>query len=1103
MQDDNNREQIVHSNSVPQSIIKNEPKRKELKLSDNKSNTYDLIIQKGHNSIIFELLRNDDIIKIEYIGNLSMTGLQNFESVYEVLYQDLSNEYFEIQLSATEDIILIIRIPFGTKNIEFKIKMDKKDPKNKYNLSEIGYEESDKKDELSKSNNSIKWHTKSIKEKAKELDELEEKNNNQLISIQSKRIIILKEEINQLEKEYNLLNEEKDRIITSIPVNNNKFREIVNKTIIHLKKLIKKLKLLNKYLLDKQKNKQLDKELDEKFQKENIAKIRNLSKELYEISFDFRLNELKVMKNDLRDIYTNLKFFEDEKVEDIENVSIQYLKEMLEKLIKEILNELKLDSKVVTKESYEKIINYFDSQNEKFCDKNLNKKLYKLRNLVEKINDIFYNWKEIKNITNKEIESEKNYKKIGKERLENLMKIDERLNNDIIEYKKRSTILIINFFKNSKNNDKSYEQIKICNKIYDTTKSIKLQYEAQEPCKNFESQEVVELISKQYDKEIQFTININFYQINHYNVFIDIQENKTSVVDMIYCSKNYQLLPDKINICGNNIEIIDSYNNMKRINFINLCGEELINFIKSNYHEYYESNKKKIIEISEYSDLFINIIINDKLDIIILEDIHKNSLNKLEKEDITILNDCFNALFDDNTNINFEKLKSNIVLYLKNESNNIYKIGNILKNMDLIPYYLIYKYKEPSDEDAETIKRIYILKLLFHYYQFNSTNFWLIINRIKYFIDKEKEFNQKKDNKQRIFVIANLFKYILRNKKETTFNYQLINMEDLPEYSPYIQAEINYRKIIGSLNEKSKLSFLFLQLNGGAGKDIITSKTWYKIKMIPFILIQEHLLKDFSPYFFIYSSSNLGNLAFNEPQTHIKSYNEYYYKKKNEKVAFHESELNTVKILFLKFHEYSHSKFSCGDMMISSPEFLYKKNLTILDNNISFPEKIVRGEIKYLYKNFFEKKPESQVNQKLLNFQFGIFINEINNEDEENYLGEIYHIEEDEEDDFYYNNPLDTSCGESGFAIEYYLANNYFCVNGIINYNGNLSKLLDVNLFIGESLDELRRYIERKIMVAYNRDPKVFVNNLIRLNFIITPKRQMLTYQDLGILVRD
>ncbi len=44
---------------------------------------------------------------------------------------------------------------------------------------------------------------------------------------------------------------------------------------------------------------------------------------------------------------------------------------------------------------------------------------------------------------------------------------------------------------------------------------------------------------------------------------------------------------------------------------------------------------------------------------------------------------------------------------------------------------------------------------------------------------------------------------------------------------------------------------IFLQLNSGAGKELINDKNCYKISMIPISEIKEHLINNIPKYFFI------------------------------------------------------------------------------------------------------------------------------------------------------------------------------------------------------------------------------------------------------------
>ena len=78
----------------------------------------------------------------------------------------------------------------------------------------------------------------------------------------------------------------------------------------------------------------------------------------------------------------------------------------------------------------------------------------------------------------------------------------------------------------------------------------------------------------------------------------------------------------------------------------------------------------------------------------------------------------------------------------------------------------------------------------------------------------------------------------------------IIKMLDLPEYSPYFQGEILYRKIISNLTNESKLNFNFLQLQSGAGYDYINNINCYKIKIIPILMIKYYLLNNYIKYFF-------------------------------------------------------------------------------------------------------------------------------------------------------------------------------------------------------------------------------------------------------------
>ena len=367
----------------------------------------------------------------------------------------------------------------------------------------------------------------------------------------------------------------------------------------------------------------------------------------------------------------------------------------------------------------------------------------------------------------------------------------------------------------------------------------------------------------------------------------------------------------------------------------------------------------------------------------------------------------------------------------------------------------------------------------------------LVSEKIQFFNNFKKEYKTINDNNKNVYILLNSLKYLINTKDKYDFNYKLINMNELPENSPYIKAEILFRKIISSLNNNSKISFLLLQLNSGGGKDIISEKTYYKIKMIPLVSIKSHiLLKDFSPFFFTYFSKETNNIAFNDPQTHVKSYNEYYLKRKTENVSLCESKLNTVKILFMKFHENSHSKHSGSYKMILSPQFIYKKNLKELNNDFSIPKGLLSGNLKYKNKSYMEKF-------------------KLNSNENEDYINDEIFLNEEDEDDEIIGTVTEMKCGESGFAMEYYLSGNYFCSNSIVRFEGNLEMLLDINLYNGESLIELKKIIENIIRIEFNKENcNILTNDALSLNInnlkkIKNDPYKMYTYEDFGIEVNE
>ena len=156
---------------------------------------------------------------------------------------------------------------------------------------------------------------------------------------------------------------------------------------------------------------------------------------------------------------------------------------------------------------------------------------------------------------------------------------------------------------------------------------------------------------------------------------------------------------------------------------------------------------------------------------------------------------------------------------------------------------------------------------------------------------------------------------------------KLQKMIDLPEFSPYLQGELMYRK--KNLTIKSKINFIFLQLNSGSGYDFIKKDTCYKIKIIPLVIIKSHLLAKFDDYFFSYSNSPSDEYAFFESNSQLISINEARVFQ-SEDIAFIEDEDNSIKICIIQLHEKGgHKKLG---KKVGSPRYLITSDLELYDN---------------------------------------------------------------------------------------------------------------------------------------------------------------------------
>ena len=607
-------------------------------------------------------------------------------------------------------------------------------------------------------------------------------------------------------------NKEKDKNNIIKPFQNDKIINSIEDETEANEKLIKKIIELENEDRIIEKNK--EKEIKERHKNISKTVIKNCS---------------KIIIKDLKDSFEDLKTIDEnnKKKDSIKNNIMEKFGEHIKMKINnldQILNYLKQNKDILlNKKLYNEINSYINSIDA------LKDEIY-----MEKI----YMEKEKNNLEDKS--KEKYYQKIGSEGLKNIIKIEKNLQREIEKFVNKETILIFKFQKLDSSN-KSYKKVDIYNeksiiKTIDILESkiekeLKLSLNDLVSYNGFESQLNIKL-SDDHNSE-NFIINITLHSNNYYDIFLDIKKGKTYSADIVYISNKKDLLPKEVVISNKTLPIKDTLLNMKRIVLLNIDKNELFNYLnRFPYFNKENKNSKEIPHIIEKqsSDLFINIIVKeDKEGDIFATPIVKKIPNEFTEEEKNLINICYKKFIEINNNFIYD---INKIRNLANEindgkSDNVEKSKKILDKFIQTPFYINYKDKIPNKDYIEFIEKLCILKLYFHDYKKKEPQ--TIQNKIIFFKQKKEEFEKQiKDTKLRMFVLIDTFKYILTTEEKNGFNYKLMNMEDLPSYSPFIESEIKFRKIISELNDDSKISFLYLQFNSGAGKDLFHQRHFIK-----------------------------------------------------------------------------------------------------------------------------------------------------------------------------------------------------------------------------------------------------------------------------------
>ena len=487
----------------------------------------------------------------------------------------------------------------------------------------------------------------------------------------------------------------------------------------------------------------------------------------------------------------------------------------------------------------------------------------------------------------------------------------------------------------------------------------------------------------------EFIVDIYLHQTNHFNIILDFNKNESYSLDTVFYSNDNKLLPGKLYFEEKEL-ILDDFGleHMRRNCLINIDKYSLIKFINA-LSKLNIDDKNQIFE-SEDNNIFLNVRIQSKEKIessIFLNEKMAESF-KLTKSQIDLLDKFYKEIIEKYigrykydkdkkipNNIKIEFLKEVQGFAIKNDQNIINNLNqnqekeDINLNEERIPLinedyilrskdssipketsrlnlnfediekkicllnfgYLVVDFfqspldirypKEPSKSDLNIVEKICFLCI-----SILSEDPLSSIISFNYF--KKKTFEQHPDfsNKEKIKILCCIKSHVMNGIPK---KLKLQKMIDLPEFSPYLQGELMYRKIIKNLTIKSKINFIFLQLNSGSGYDFIKKDTCYKIKMIPLVIIKSHLLAKFDDYFFSYSNSPSDEYAFFESNSQLISINEARVFQ-SEDIAFIEDEDNSIKICIIQLHEKGgHKKFG---KKVGSPRYLITSDLELYDN---------------------------------------------------------------------------------------------------------------------------------------------------------------------------
>ena len=178
-------------------------------------------------------------------------------------------------------------------------------------------------------------------------------------------------------------------------------------------------------------------------------------------------------------------------------------------------------------------------------------------------------------------------------------------------------------------------------------------------------------------------------------------------------------------------------------------------------------------------------------------------------------------------------------------------------------------------------------------------------------------------------------------------------MDKILCFSAYKRGFSFYKSVIEDLTEESELILIYLQLNSGAGLELLNQKNCYKISMISIEEIKEHLLEIVPNYFFVYNAENSGDITISDPKTQMIGFNTQMISSSNK----NDKNTEAMNVSIGMFHESGLEKYpmSINDEFRIEPVLFISKTYQLINledilyNNIENKitnkiKKIKRGE---------------------------------------------------------------------------------------------------------------------------------------------------------------